>query len=124
MEPTKTLEDYKRLPYTLRTEPAEDGGYWIAEYVELRGCKTDGETEAGAVANLHELFDDFIQTLIDEKVEIPEPRRLFVPISPIWVEVRQRSSQESNDEDVSETETSWETTRFQVGNKENLAAYL
>ena len=47
--------------------------YWIAEYRELLGCKTDGMTEAEAVENLQGLFDEYIQARIDEKLEIQEP---------------------------------------------------
>jgi len=123
MESTKTLEYYKRLPYTLHTEPGADGKYWLAEYAELRGCKTDGETEAAAVANLQELFDDFISTLIEEKAEIPEPQRRLVPVPPVWTVVPPAAIS-SQKENTTETEISWEATRFQVGHKENLVAYI
>jgi predicted RNase H-like HicB family nuclease len=84
----KTLEEYKRLPYTLRTEPIddpEDGYYWLSEYIELQGCKTEGNTEAEAVANLYELFDEYISTMIKNNSEIPLP----IPLPKRVTEVRE-----------------------------------
>ena len=72
----KDLAYYRRLPYTLRTEPAldEDGKrYWIAEFLELRGCKMDGQTQVEAVAELHDLFDEFIAAKLESGSPIPEP---------------------------------------------------
>jgi len=74
----KTLEYYKRLPYTLFAMPQEDENgnrYWTAEYLELRGCKTEGETELEAIANVQALFDEYITSLLEEKIEIEEPGR-------------------------------------------------
>jgi predicted RNase H-like HicB family nuclease len=78
----KTLEEYRRLPYTLYVQPMADSDgsrYWVAEYVELRGCKTDGETEVEAIANLQALFDEYITALIEEKADIAEPEKLPAP---------------------------------------------
>jgi predicted RNase H-like HicB family nuclease len=75
----KTLEHYKRLPYTLYVEPMRDSDgsdYWVAEYRELRGCKTDGATEAEAIANVQDLFDEYISMRIETGLEIPEPTQL------------------------------------------------
>lgn len=86
----RTVEFYKRLPYTLRTEPVRDSNgenYWTAEYLELRGCKTDGKTEAEAVANVQELFDDYISMRIESGAEIPEPAQAPVAAREIWIVV-------------------------------------
>jgi len=89
MENTKkTLEEYKRLPYTLRVEPIDesDGShYWTAEYIELVGCKTDGLTESEAVVNLQELFDDYIAARIETDMAIPEPVSMPLIKSEIWM---------------------------------------
>jgi len=80
----KTLKYYRRLNYTLFAEPVVDSDgdrYWMAEYVELPGCKTDGKTEAEAIISLHELFDDYVSIRIEEKYEIPEP--VLLPSQPI-----------------------------------------
>lgn len=80
MEPTKkTLDYYKRLPYTLKLDlvkESDNSTYWTAEYTELRGCKADGDIEAEAVANLQELFDDFILAQLEADANIPEPAPL------------------------------------------------
>ncbi len=76
----KDLEYYKRLPYSLRMElitEEDKTTYWTAEYAELRGCKTDGETEADAVANLQGLFDEYIAAHLEMKSDIPEPAQLL-----------------------------------------------
>ena len=86
----KTLEYYRRLPYTMYCEPQgnSDGSLcWVAEYLELRGCKTDGIGEAEAIASLQELFDDYISTLLEEGVEIPEPQHLSSTIEEVWLEI-------------------------------------
>lgn len=88
METTKkTLEDYRRLPYTLRMDFVTDSdksSYWTAEYAELRGCKAEGNTEAEAVANLQELFDDYILAQMKMNVEIPEPAPLADVVTEVW----------------------------------------
>ena len=84
----KTLEYYKRLPYTLYKEPIGDPDgtkYWTAEYTELRGCKTEGATESEAVANLQELFDEYITAKIEENINIPEPTRRAVSVGEVWI---------------------------------------
>lgn len=89
----KTLDYYKRLPYTLRTEPLrdlDDSNYWTAEYLELRGCKTDGNSEAEAVANLQELFDEYILTRIESGNEIPEPVRSPVAVEELWIVIQRK----------------------------------
>lgn len=120
---SKTLDYYKLLPYTLHTEPVADG--WVAEFVELRGCKTDGGTEAEAVANLQELFDEYIQTLIDEKLDIAEPELRLVPVFPYWVVLPPKifPPSISHAEDAIETEVSSSTDRFQVGQRETSISY-
>jgi predicted RNase H-like HicB family nuclease len=84
----KTIEYYQRLPYTLYREPVRDSdgtNYWTAEYLELRGCKTDGSTESEAIANLHELFDEYITIRIEENINIPEPSESPLFNSEIWI---------------------------------------
>jgi len=88
----KNLDYYRLLPYTLQTEPMRDSDgstYWVAEYLELRGCKTDGESEAEAVANLQELFDEYILARIEVNLEnIPEPEALeMVTTNPLSINV-------------------------------------
>ena len=84
----RSLEEYRRLPYTLRLEPSPDSDskkYWIASYLELPGCKIDGETEAQAVENLFSLFDDYIVTMIENGEEIPIPRHEYGRVWPTLI---------------------------------------
>jgi predicted RNase H-like HicB family nuclease len=80
---TKTLDYYKRLPYTLYRSPMKDSDgktYWIAEYVELRGCKVDGGSESDAITELYELFDEYILDCIERNCPIPEPEKIHIPV--------------------------------------------
>ncbi len=84
----KTLQDYRRLPYTLRTDLVKDSDgseYWTAEYLELRGCKTDGTSEAEAVANVQELFDEYITARMERGNEIPGPTPSPVVVRDAWI---------------------------------------
>lgn len=72
----KNLDYYKSLPYSLHLNMVEeeDGDrYFIAEYIELRGCKEDGSTEAEAIFNLQDLFDEYITIFLKAEIPIPEP---------------------------------------------------
>jgi len=64
---------------------SDGSDYWVAEYLELRGCKTDGQSEADAVANLQELFDEYISARMEVSIEsIPEPAEVpMVETNPI-----------------------------------------
>jgi len=76
------------LPYTLRIDrstESEKETYWTAEYIELSGCKIDGESEVDAVANLQELFDDYISTMIANNQAIPVPKHEHVHVWPMLV---------------------------------------
>lgn len=79
----KDLRYYKGLPYTLKVEPETDskGRVWIADYIELPGCKTDGPTQEEAVANAQELFDEYISTALTSGLDIPEPEVLKVELT-------------------------------------------
>ena len=86
----RKLEYYRRLAYTLHREPARDSDgsiYWIAEYLELRGCKTDGKTEVEAVPNLQELFDEYVLARIESNIEIPEPVQPPDTVEESWIEL-------------------------------------
>ena len=81
-EMMKTLEYYRLLPYRIYVEPRMDSDgtyYWIAEYPDLRGCKTEGVTRAAAVANVQQLFDEYIAARLEVTENIPEPQRLLTP---------------------------------------------
>ena len=72
----KSVEEYLRLPYTIeviRDDDDENPG-WVARVVELTGCITQGDT----FVELGEMIEDamrlWIETALEDGLEIPEPR--------------------------------------------------
>lgn len=51
----------------------EDGSY-IAEVPELPGCVSDGETYAGALANVEDAIRTWLETARELGREVPEPK--------------------------------------------------
>lgn len=73
---TKSLNYYRKLPYTFITSLARDdhgNPFWEAEIKEFDLCIGIGKTEAAAVNNAYELFDDHVTTILEwgDKVPIP-----------------------------------------------------
>ncbi|NLG99976.1 MAG: type II toxin-antitoxin system HicB family antitoxin [Chloroflexi bacterium] len=70
----RTLEEYLHLPYTIEVTRDEEDAGWVARVVELPGCITQGED----FQELGEMIEDamrmWIETAIEDGVEIPEPR--------------------------------------------------
>ncbi len=69
----KTIEYYVNLPYRLELIPDLDEGGFVAEYPELPGCLSCGETEAQAVENAKDAKIEWITTAIEQGILIPEP---------------------------------------------------
>lgn len=72
----KTVDEYLRLPYTIeviRDDDEEESG-WVARVIELPGCLTQADT----FEELGEMIEDamrlWIETALEDGVEIPEPR--------------------------------------------------
>jgi antitoxin HicB len=65
--------------YTIRIEPAEEGGF-IVTVPALPGCVTQGETYEEAVAMAQECIEGFLEAL--EKAGQPIPREA-VPTAPV-----------------------------------------
>ena len=74
------------LTYTVRIEPAEEGGYDV--YVPaLPGCVTQGETYEEAVAKAQEAIEGFVEALTLAGEPVPtEPQ----PGEPTTISVRVR----------------------------------
>jgi len=51
--------------------PGEDG-FWVAECPSLPGCISQGETRAGAIANIREAIDAYVSVLEEDGLEVPE----------------------------------------------------
>lgn len=88
----KKLEYYLKLDYKIMTEfieDKEDGNYWTAEYVLLKGCKTEGAIKGEAISNVKELFEEYIidRLMVDENIPEPVFIRLPVPVQELWIEI-------------------------------------
>lgn len=73
---SESLEYYQGLPYTIEYEMAQDDlgrPFWVAEIKEFEGCVGIGNTQISAANNLGNVFDDYVNKLIELGIEIPEP---------------------------------------------------
>ena len=72
----KTIEEYLALPYKMEIVPDLDEGGYVVNWPELPGCVTCGETLEQAVRNAEDAKYTWLETAIEEGVEIPEPINL------------------------------------------------
>ncbi len=70
---TKEAKAYIEKPYPITFYPAEEGGY-VAEIEDLPGCLTQGETLAEAAEAIDECKVAWIETALEDGIEIPAPR--------------------------------------------------
>ena len=69
----KTLSDYMAMSYRMEiVEDKNEGGY-VVSYPDLPGCITCGETIESAVANAMDAKRVWIETAIEDGIEIYEP---------------------------------------------------
>ncbi|MDQ2802616.1 MAG: type II toxin-antitoxin system HicB family antitoxin [Pseudomonadota bacterium] len=66
-----TLEGYEPL---VRRLSEEDGGGYLATYLDLPGCVSDGETPEEAIANLKDAAESWIETARALGWPIPAPQ--------------------------------------------------
>ena len=72
----KKIEYYLGLPYKLELVPdTEEGGY-VADYPELPGCLTVGESIEEAMNNALDAKKEWLHAAIQEGIAIPEPSSL------------------------------------------------
>ena len=71
----KNLEYYLNLPYPvqLTQQRDDDDAYWLAEILDLPGCVSDGATPDEAIENLEDAKQLWIETQIEDGLEVPEP---------------------------------------------------
>ena len=71
----KDLEDYKNLKYAVKLVPisVDDGGGWLAEIPQLKGCMSGGEAPEEALKNVEEAKLAWISTAIKRGQIIPLP---------------------------------------------------
>ena len=69
------VRDYMKLPYNYIVQPIEDeiGSYYYAHVLELDGCQTTGETFEEAYINLKDAMKGWIETKLENNLEIPLP---------------------------------------------------
>ena len=72
----KTIEEFLALPYKMEIVPDLDEGGYAVNRPELPGCVTCGETLEQAVRNAEDAKYTWLETAIEEGVEIPEPINL------------------------------------------------
>lgn len=69
------LEEYLKKPYNIIIKPVTDeaGNYFAARVLEFDGCIATGETKEEAHNNIYEVLEGFIEVMIEEGEEVPEP---------------------------------------------------
>ena len=73
--PHRDLEYYLNLSYPaqLTYQREDDDSYWIAEALDLPGCMSDGASPSEAIENLEDAKQLWIETQIEDGLEVPEP---------------------------------------------------
>ncbi|ADJ26737.1 HicB family protein [Dehalogenimonas lykanthroporepellens BL-DC-9] len=75
----RDVDYYMNLPYTMKVKyRPEQGGYYVAGYVELPDLTMTGESPEEAVRELLAEKADWFKTSLDEGIDIPlpvEPRK-------------------------------------------------
>ena len=70
---TKNVDYYVSLPYKVVLYPAKEGGF-VVEIPDLPGCITQGDELDEAYHMLEDAKKAWIETALEEGIEIPEPR--------------------------------------------------
>jgi len=69
----KRISDYINLPYRIEITPDIYEGGYVVSYPELPGCLTVGETIEEAISNAQDAKEIWLQSAIEDGVEIPKP---------------------------------------------------
>lgn len=72
----RTIEEYMKLPYKVEIIPDADEGGFVVSIPELVGCISCGDTMEMAMTNINDAKRAWLQTAMDDGVEIPEPESL------------------------------------------------
>lgn len=79
METRAKANELARRPYLIMTsieETTNDQPIHFARVLEMDGCFGQGETRQQALDDLHLAMVDFIESLLDDGLPIPEPTQL------------------------------------------------
>ena len=82
MNVREKAEELAKRPYWVVTsvDTTTDGNpVYLARVLEIEGCFGQGESREAALEDLNLAMVDFIQSLLEDKLPIPEPTRLFSP---------------------------------------------
>jgi len=71
---SKDLQYYMGLPYRVVLHPADEGGY-VLEIPELPGCLSQAETLEDALIMIEDAKITWLETAIEDGIEILEPAR-------------------------------------------------
>jgi predicted RNase H-like HicB family nuclease len=72
-------KEYAGLPYTIMTsvdETTEGNTIHVARAMEIEGCFGQGNSREEAIEDLRLAMVDFIESLLDDGLNVPEPTRL------------------------------------------------
>lgn len=69
------VEEYMKLPYTriIQETNDESGHYYYGRILELDGCQSTGDTLEELYNNLNEALEGYIETKLENNLEIPRP---------------------------------------------------
>jgi len=62
-----------KIKYLLKIHKAEEGGFW-AEFPDLPGCVTQGETEQEVMANAKDALSGWLAVSFERNFSIPEAK--------------------------------------------------
>jgi predicted RNase H-like HicB family nuclease len=75
-------EALAKRPYIIMTaieETTDNQPIYFARVLEMDGCFGQGETREAAIEDLHLAMVDFIESLLEDGLPVPEPTPLFKP---------------------------------------------
>lgn len=70
---SRMVEDYLKLPYTIRVTAGPTGGY-VADVMELPGCITQGETWQEIGGMIEDAKRGWIELRLEDGLPVPEPQ--------------------------------------------------
>ena len=80
MDTRTKAEALANRPYILTTtidETTDDEPIYFARVFEIEGCFGQGETREAAIEDLRLAMVDFIESLLEDGLPVPEPTQLF-----------------------------------------------
>ena len=82
MDRRTTAERLAKQPYIITTtieETTDNQPIYLARVLELEGCFGQGETRSAAIEDLRLAMVDFIESLLEDGLPVPEPTQLLSP---------------------------------------------